>query len=168
MRQADWKCRLAVTTHTFKRISALLHCRPSETGIASRSGGWRMNSQSKQHIYLWGGVQPEGSLKRRMSGPPKEYRVINRNRTLRQFGWCSPSFRCSVSLVAAKVLPAKRRKKMRRPRCCSRPTTSSRSAPMRWRPDRPSPVPSNPSGARTCAQKCPPWFWRCSRKTATR
>ena len=45
-----------------------------------------MNSQPKQHIYVWGGVQPEGSLERRMSGPPKEYRVINRNRTLRQIG----------------------------------------------------------------------------------
>jgi RND family efflux transporter MFP subunit len=45
-----------------------------------------MNSQSKQHIYVWRGVQPEGSLERRMSGPPKEYRVINRSRTLRQLG----------------------------------------------------------------------------------
>jgi membrane fusion protein, multidrug efflux system len=45
-----------------------------------------MNSQSKQHIYVWGVLQPEGSLERRMSGPPKEKRVINRNRTLRQVG----------------------------------------------------------------------------------
>jgi membrane fusion protein (multidrug efflux system) len=43
-----------------------------------------MNSQPKQHIYVCGGVQPERSLERRMSGPPKEYRVIYKIRTLRQ------------------------------------------------------------------------------------
>jgi len=31
-------------------------------------------------------MQPEATLERRMSGPPKEYRVINRNRTLHQLG----------------------------------------------------------------------------------